>query len=134
MIKSLANVGVLAALALLIGCTHEAQKASGPRPPTSANQVTLYQKAPGTKYETLGTVSVPVGGAIKMDERGDATAAFVALREQAAALGANGLMFDEKKVPSDLVVTASYNGTFYTVPVNRQPRTARGEAIWVYEK
>jgi hypothetical protein len=134
MTKSLAAVCVGAILALLAGCTHEQPKASAPRPPTSPDQVTFYQKTPASKYETLGTVTVPVGGAIRMDERGDATAAFVEMKKQAAAKGANGILLDEDKVPSDVVVTASYNGTFYTVPVNRQPRAAKGEAIWVYEK
>lgn len=136
MIKSLSAVCVAVAAILMLcgGCTHEASKASAPRPPTNPDQVTFYQKAPVSKYETLGPVTVPVGGAIRMDERGDATAAFVELKKQAATLGANGVLLDEHKVPSDLVVTASYNGTFYTVPVNRNPRVAKGEAIWVYEK
>jgi|SRR5690348_8804362 hypothetical protein len=134
MIKSLATMGVLSALALLMGCTHQGPKVSAPRPPTSPEQVTFYQKTPASNYETLGPVTVPVGGTIRMDERGDATAAFVEMRRQAAAKGANGILLDESKVPSDLVVTASFNGKFYTVPVNRQPREAKGEAIWVYEK
>jgi hypothetical protein len=134
MIKSLVTAGVFVVVALLIGCTHEPQRASAPRPATSPDQVTFYQKVPASNYELLGPVTVPVGGAIRMDERGDATAAFVEMRKQAAELGANGVLLDEKKVPSDVVVTASFNGTFYTVPVNRQPRAAKGEAIWVYEK
>jgi hypothetical protein len=134
MIKSLSPLCVAAVLMLCCGCTHESPKASAPRPPTTPDQVKFYQKTPGSNYETLGAVTVPVGGAIRMDERGDASAAFVEMQKQAAAKGANGILLDEHKVPSDIVVTASYNGTFYTVPVNRNPRAAKGEAIWVYEK
>jgi len=134
MIKSLMPPVVAAVVALLIGCTNQAPPASGPRPPTAPDSVKFYQKVPGSNYQPLGAVTVPVGGAIRMDERGDATAAFVEMRKQAAALGANGILLDEDKVHSDVVVTASFNGTFYTVPVNRQPRAAKGEAIWVYEK
>jgi hypothetical protein len=134
MLKSLVTAGVTVVAALLIGCTHETPKQTGPRPPTSPSSVTFYQKAPSGKYDLLGAVTVPVGGAIRMDERGDATAAFVEMRKQAADLGANGVLLDENKVQSDVVVTASFNGTFYTVPVNRQPRAAKGEAIWVYDK
>ena len=119
-------------LLALVGCAPKVVESTGPRQPTSADQITIYQKEP-SKYEVLGMVEVPIGGAIRMDERGDATMAFEELRRKAAALGANGLLLDEKKVPSDVMVTASHKGTFYQVPVNRTPRAAKGQAIFVHK-
>jgi len=93
----------------------------------------IYQKEP-PKYEMLGMVSVPIGGNIRMDDRGDATAGFMELKKRAAALGANGLLFDERKVPSQEMVTAGDNGQFHQVPIDRTPtRMAKGQAIWVFK-
>jgi hypothetical protein len=124
-------LAVAVALAL-VGCSSQSKTPTEPRSPTSPEQVAIYQKHPN-KYQDLGVVTVPIGGRIRMDDRGDATAGFEELKKQAAAKGANGLLLDGNKIPSNLTVTAGYNGTFYQVPVDNQPRTAKAHAIWVYK-
>jgi hypothetical protein len=117
----------------IIGCAPKEVAPTGPRAATSPEQVTFYQERP-KRFEDLGAVEVPIGGKIRMDDRGDATAGFLELQKKAAALGANGLLFDTKKVQSDALVTCAYKGTYYQVPVNHNPKVARGHAIWVHEK
>ena len=116
----------------MAGCAPQVMPPSGTRTPTSPDQVMIYQKQPH-KYEDLGMVTVPIGGEIRMDDRGDATAGFTELKKKAAALGANGLLLDEDKVTSAATVTAASNGTFYKVPVDHNPKVAKGIAIWAYK-
>ncbi len=132
-IQFLAILTLFSLSCLSAGCAQHAVQPSGPRPPTSAEQVKIYQKEPN-KYEDLGMVTVPVGGAIRMDDRGDATPGFVELKKRAAAMGANGLLLDDKKVESQGLVTAGYNGTFYQVPIERNPKMAKARAIWVIDE
>ena len=88
--------GVSCALGLLLplgGCASKPEivPSSGPRTPTSASQVKIYEKQP-KKYEMLGTVTVTREEGAKWDEKGDANAAFDTAKSKAAALGANGLL------------------------------------------
>ena len=119
---------------LLAGCSsHEALPPSGPRQPTNVQDVKFYQKHP-KKYERLGAISLPITPQTKLDERGDATAAFEALKAKAAALGANGVLLIAE-APGDIYqVTAGHRGTFYKIPVQREPRTAHAQAIFVLEE
>src|SRR5215210_2048468 len=80
-------------LFLAIGCAAKPEivPSAGPRPPTQAEQVKIYQKQP-LRYEKLGVVSLTVPGDAKWDEGGNFDAAFDNLKAQAAARGANGLL------------------------------------------
>jgi hypothetical protein len=121
-------------LLLISGCaSHEVVPSSGPRKPTTPQQVKLYQKFP-KKYEQLATVSVAITPEMKLDERGDATPAYEALKAKAAALGANGLLLYVEPTGQEYLVTAGYQGTYYRVPVRMNPKTAFGQAIYVLQE
>src|SRR5437763_1226387 len=96
-------LGFLVLLSAANGCAPQIVTPTGPHSPTTPDAVYIYQKQP-QKYEVLGVVTVPLGGAVRMDDQGDATAGFVELKKQAAALGANGLLLDGDNVQSDVTV------------------------------
>jgi hypothetical protein len=118
--------------AALTGCGSHVVPSSGARSPTNAAAVSIYDKEPG-KYEDLGTVSVPVGGDVRWDARGDATPGYEKLKAAAAARGANGILL--KSTSEDtMLVLAGYRGTFYQVPVRMgDPKMAVVQAIYVLE-
>jgi hypothetical protein len=112
------------------GCASEPTvvPSSGPRPPSSAAQVRIFEKEP-ERYELLGTVTVTRAEGAKWDQRGNADAAFDAALAKAAALGANGLLLSAKPGESDYHATAGYHGKFYQVPV----RGKQGDAVGVMQ-
>ena len=116
-----------------MGCGSHVVPGSGNRQPTDPHKVMVYTDQP-KKYEDLGKVEVPVGGDVKWDSQGDATAGFDKLRAEAAARGENGILL-RKDIPETVLVTAGDRGTFYSVPVRTgTPKVAVAEAIYVIEK
>ena len=120
------------AAVILTGCASEVVQPTGPRNPTTPDQVKIYQKAP-KRYELIGSVEVPVGGDVRWDSRGEANAGFDKLKAAAAARGANGLLL-EGDDPQMTRVVAGYHGTWYQVPVRAKPDTAVGKAIYVIKE
>jgi hypothetical protein len=124
----------LAAMMLIaIGCQSEVVPNSGNHPPTTPAQVKLYQDPP-KKYEDLGTIEVPVGGDVRWDEKGDATAGFEKLKSQAASMGANGVLLatDNPMMPK---VVAGTGSMYYRVPLRSgNPSVAMAKAIWVVKE
>jgi hypothetical protein len=128
-------------LAAIIGCAAVLAGCSGPEvlPPSGAHpvalpaQVKIYQKQPA-KYELLGTINVPVTAAMKWDDRGDSTAGFEALQAKAAALGANGVLLKADQGLYDIEIGAGFKGTYYLVPLKKEPRTAVASAIFVLKE
>ena len=111
------------------GCGPEVVPASK-HDPISPEAVKFYQKQPA-KYEELVVISVPVTPAMKWNEQGDATPAFEALRAKAAATGANGVLLIAQPGTFDVMATAGFKGTWYQVPVKRDPKTLVAKAIYV---
>jgi hypothetical protein len=116
----------------LTGCAPEVLPATWHAPSEPA-VVKLYQKQP-KKYELLGTIMVPITSDMQLNDRGDATPAFEALKAKAAAMGANGLLLMAPAGSTNVQVTAGYKGTFYQVPVNSNPKTAVGQSIYVIKE
>ncbi len=127
----LMRLSVLVAMALVLaGCAQQIQPATK-HSPGSPNDVKFYQKGP-SRYEELGLIHVPVGGAVKWDQFGDADAGFEQFKEKAAALGANGVLFVVPPGASAVQVTAGYKGTYYAVPMKMgASREAVAQAIFV---
>jgi hypothetical protein len=124
----------IAIFLLLGGCaSHKDVPMTGPRPPTSADQVKIYQTIPAT-FERLGRVSVAVTPEIKWDANGEAVLGFDRLKAAAAQRGANGLLLDLDKESSDFLVGVSYHGQSFQVPIKNNPKTAIAEAIYVIEE
>ncbi len=106
---------------------------SGPHPALTPDQVNLYQKPPA-KFELLGVVSAVIPPSMTWDESGNANAGFDELKAAAAAQGANGILFDQNTNGATYTVNAGYNGTFYNVPMHRDPKTAVVKAIFVIKE
>jgi len=128
------------------GCGSKVLPNSGNHPPLKPSDVKIYQKQP-KEYEELGTITVKASQEMHWDQRGDSTKGFQAMIDQAAAMGANGVLLidpDAKKKPKDIdpnadygnaQVTAGYKGMFYQVPLRPGiPPTAVGQAIYVVKE
>ena len=126
------SVVLLGLAALGGGCGPTAYTATGTRPPTDPADVEIYQKEP-QKYEKLGFVEVPVGGDVRWDANGDATAGFEKLKAAAAKRGANGILLVRPSADMASVV-AGYKGKFYQVPARLgEPKAVSVQAIYVIE-
>jgi hypothetical protein len=97
-------------VALLPGCAVRRDidiGMTGKRPPISASEVRFYDRAPGA-YEVLGRVESTSLG-LFTDRRGSLESAKRELRNQAARLGANGVLLDSPLAattdPDDLNAT-----------------------------
>ena len=123
----------LALLAVVGGCAKpEIVPSKGPRQPTLASQVRIYEKPP-MKYELLGTVEVTRAEGAKWDEKSNANAAFDNAMAKAARLGANGLLLEAKPGEYDYRATAGYHDTFYQVPVKGKRGAAVGVMQAIYD-
>src|SRR5580658_1143359 len=127
-LKGLMVAGFVAALC---SCGPTVVPSSGPHPPTSVDDVKIYQKKP-SKYEDLGLLTLTITPDLAWDANGDANAAFDRLKAQAAALGANGLLLDVDPSNYDILTLAGYHGVFYQVPMKK--KTAFNEAIFVLKE
>jgi hypothetical protein len=123
---------VALSLFFVAGCS------SGPKvrpaeshPPLAKEKVKIFQKEP-LDYEVLGTITQPVAPDAKWDEKGEATAGFERLMAAAGAMGANGILLKADPGTTDLTVGAGYNGQFYHVPMQTNPRQAVVKAIYVH--
>jgi hypothetical protein len=134
--KSCSRIGLAVliwAAAVLAGCAATVLPPSGPHAALATDQVKIYRDQPA-KYELLGTIEVPVTAEMKWDERADSTAGFLALKAKAGALGANGILLKVDEDLYDIWVGAGFNGSYYLVPLRREPRTALAAAIFVIKE
>jgi len=123
----------------LTACSEVVVPTRGPHPPTTPDQVQLFDRAiPPKRYEILGSVSLVITPQLRWDQSGDANAAYNQLIQQACALGATGIFFDPKIPGTTVTSIAGYNGTMHEIPVHIDPttqtRTAMGTAIWVVQQ
>jgi len=133
-LRSLVVAQALLATAMIaLGCKPEVLPNSGNHPPLMMSQVKIYQTPP-KKYEELGNISIPITPEMRFDERGDSTPGYDALLTKAAALGANGVLLEDKTGTQTGAVTVGYKGKFYTVPLTNNPRTAVAQAIYVLKE
>jgi hypothetical protein len=124
---------LLPALAILGGCQHEVVPTSGPHAPVAADQVKIYNTYPA-KYEVLGKLELPITEKNAWDARGEANAAFDAMKAKAGAIGATGILLQIDPANYDYMATAGYHKTFYQVPMRSSPRTAMADAIYVIKE
>jgi len=120
---------------LLAGCASNPKvlPSSGPHPPTTADQVQIYQTAP-SEYEVIDVVYAPITADTHWDDQGNADKGFDKLKADAAAVGANGLLLTAPPNSADLAVIAGYHGMMYKVPIRSQPKAAVCQAIWVVKQ
>ena len=107
---------------------------TGPRQPTSPDQVKIYQAQP-LRYEKLGLVVVTATRETPWDNKGNADSGFERLKTAAAAKGANGLLLMVDPKEQHGTVVAGYHSTYYEVPYRLEPqRAAVAEAIYVLKE
>lgn len=128
-------VVLCAQLLTIIGCASEPKDLSGQTlAPTTPDSVTLYQKKPD-RYGLVGMIKIPLTPDLTWSERGHADKAFDLMKSKAAAMGANGVLFDVDRSQYDVIATAGYGTSFYQVPIALKPqRTIIARAILVTEK
>src|SRR5690349_16023140 len=101
--------------------------------PTTPDQVNIYA-APPQEYQVLGMINVPISNDVRWDDKGDANLGFERLKAAAAAQGANGVLLVAPNDPLGAHVMAGYQGKYYQVPLQTNPKAAVAEAIWVVKE
>ncbi|WP_100636398.1 hypothetical protein [Marinomonas sp. ef1] len=94
MINSIKYLSVLALPALLFGCSSGSHVVTGQQmPELEVEQVTIFEEAPAFDYKVIGTVRASSDNGFTEDSRKEK--ATKELKEQAAKIGANGVILDE---------------------------------------
>jgi uncharacterized protein YbjQ (UPF0145 family) len=87
-------LSVLVLPVLLFGCASGSHVVTGQQmPELEVDQVTVFEQAPAFAYEVVGTVYASSDNGFTEDSRKEK--ATLELREQAAKIGANGVILDE---------------------------------------
>ncbi|GHD69540.1 hypothetical protein GCM10007164_12950 [Luteimonas padinae] len=126
---------------LLAGCASSHILTGTPRAPIDPAQVRVYYGAPGVPYEEIALLETS-SGAFTYGEQNKTNSVMRKLREEAASLGANGILFQGTADGyggggvSVGAGTGRFGGRSYTsggVGVNISPRQkqGRGVAIWM---
>ena len=123
--------------AALAGCATSHVIVGQVRPPISPDQVRVFLSPPDQPYEEVALVDASSRGAWAVSDQGKTNAAIQRLKEEAASLGANGLLIRGTGTTSNVSVgtgTATFSGnTAYGtgVGVGVQHKTASGVAIYL---
>ena len=98
------------------------------REPIDPNQVKLYLEAPAN-YEIIGIVSASSDAG--WTEQGSVDYAVQELKNQAAKLGANGVLIESTGEQTSTVIGGQGTSYLYAIPVTA--KTVSGKAIFVIE-
>lgn len=127
--KTISILHLLTVTAILVGCA----TASGSvivtgvkRDPIDPSLVKLYSEAP-SKYEVIGIVSASSDSG--WTEQDSVDYAVEELKNQAAKLGANGILLEKIGEQKSTYVGGSTTGFIYAVPVTE--KSVSGKAIYV---
>ncbi|WP_202841695.1 hypothetical protein [Luteimonas saliphila] len=133
--------GLLAAIVLLAACSTSHVLTGTPRPPIDPAQVRLYYGPPAGGFEEIARLEVQ-SGAFTYGEQNKTESVLRKLREQAARLGANGILFQGTADGhggggvsvgggGGRVGGSSFSGVGVGVNISPQQKYANGIAIWV---
>ena len=94
MMNSIKYLSVLALPVFLFGCSSGSHVVTGQQmPELEVEQVTIFEQAPMFDYKVVGTVKASSDNGFTEDSRKEK--ATKELKEQAAKIGANGVILDE---------------------------------------
>lgn len=111
----------------LVACASGSAIVTGTkRTPVEPNQVNLYLEAP-VKFEVIGIVNASSDAG--WTEQGSVDYAVQELKNQAAKLGANGVLLGATGENTSTVVGGYGTGYMYAIPVTA--KTVSGKAIYV---
>ena len=88
----MSRIAAASAVLLLAGCASSHILTGTPRAPIDPAQVRVYYGAPGVPYEEVALLETS-SGAFTYGEQNKTNAVMRKLREEAASLGANGILF-----------------------------------------
>ncbi|MPX98089.1 hypothetical protein EHW61_15750, partial [Salinivibrio sp. VYel6] len=113
----------------LVACASGSAIVTGTkRTPVEPNQVKLYLETPA-KFEVIGIVNASSDAG--WTEQGSVDYAVQELKNQAAKLGANGVLLGATGESTSTVVGGYRTGYMYAIPVTA--KTVSGKAIYVSE-
>ncbi|QDW66868.1 hypothetical protein [Luteimonas granuli] len=128
------------AFLLLAACTTSHILTGTPRPPIDPSQVRVYYGSPGVPFEEVALLETS-SGAFTYGEQNKTDSVMRKLREEAASLGANGILFQgtaDSYGGGGVSVgagTGRFGGRSYTsggVGVNISPRQKHGRGVAIY--
>lgn len=119
----------LAALFLISCATGSVIVTGTVRPATDPQSVKLYLKEP-KRYEVIGLVEASSDSG--WTEQGSKDYAIAELKNQAARIGANGVLLTATGDQTSTMVGGYGTGIIWAVPVNA--KVVKGTAIFVYEE
>ncbi len=128
------------AVLLLAGCATSHILTGTPRPPIDPSQVRVYYGSPGVPYEEIALLETS-SGAFTYGEQNKTDSVMRKLREEAASLGANGILFQgtaDGHGGGGVSVgagTGRFGGRSYTsggVGVNISPRQKHGRGVAIH--
>jgi len=133
--------GLLSAIVLLAACSSSHVLTGTPRPPIDPAQVRLYYGPPPGGFEEIARLEVN-SGAFTYGDQNKTNSVLRKLREQAARLGANGILFQgtaDGYGSGGVSVGGgvgrgggrSYSGVGVGVDISPRQKYANGIAIWV---
>jgi hypothetical protein len=103
----------------MTACAASNQLAGGARPPTSPDQVHLYLEPPAHEYDQIAVLSASSKRSFSFSAQRKADVVIRRLKEQAAKLGANGIVLqgisDESSGSIGTSVGTQYEGARGTV-------------------
>lgn len=111
--------GCIAATLCAAACTSSSELIGAARPPTSADQVRLYLEPPRQPYDQIAIVNASSKRSLAFSASGKADVVISRLKEEAAKLGANGIVLQD--------LTDNSSGSVGT-SVGTQYEGARGTA------
>lgn len=112
---------------ILAGCASGSAIVTGvKRTPIDPDQVKLYLEAPSS-YEVIGIVNASSDAG--WTEQGDLDYAVEELKNQAARLGANGVLLETTGEKTSTAIGGYGTGFFYAI--NSTAKTVSGKAIYV---
>lgn len=133
-------LSVAALAALLAACASSHTLVGSPRPPIDPAQVRFYYDPPGVPFEEIALLDVS-SGAFTYGEQNKSDAIRRRLREEAAKLGANGVIFRGATsgygggvsvgAGGGRIGGSSYGGVGVGVNISPEQKYARGVAIHV---
>lgn len=142
MIKGLKTLSWVAVCGVLTACASGSHVLTGSKyPATNSSQVAVYSSAPRQPYEVIGEVNA--SSSLGFTQQGRLDSALETLREEAAKLGANGIIVPNAANGSGGVSTRISTGisggthgvrTGLGTGITIHPANVRGTAILVIDQ
>lgn len=115
-------------LTVLVGCASSHVLTGTPRPAISPDQVKVYVSPPPVQYEQIAILNTSSRGSFSFTAQGKTDKVIARLKEQAAKLGANGLLLQNIEDRQSGSIGTGFGGASGNVGVGL------GGSIGTYQK